>query len=268
MMRRMAEVAGRPLTCLLLQIGGAPELWRGLRDDIHAMNAAGVRATGQVGCRPVGILMGWDLSTNPFLYHPTYQRLLETEPTAAGRVACLQQSAQLREQLLSEHCFDPHAGWRPMGAPPQGDESAKHAFHGFMDFALTRISELVSPQSGGVCEYEPDLSRDSIAARAAAAGESEQPPSLADPRPPREARRAGPGGAVCGTDVLMYVRNPFDRYTALQGGIPTPWRWRCFYRVRGRASSSTRTRITWTAGACVPVHCALCIAHYKLASMI
>ena len=51
-MRQMAEVAQRPLTVLLLQIGGAPELWKDLRDDIHRMNADGIKATGQVGCRP------------------------------------------------------------------------------------------------------------------------------------------------------------------------------------------------------------------------
>ena len=58
-MRRMAEVAERPLTVLLLQIGGAPELWRELKEDVHSMNEAGMTVTGQVGCRPVGILMGW-----------------------------------------------------------------------------------------------------------------------------------------------------------------------------------------------------------------
>jgi hypothetical protein len=71
-MRRMAEVAERPLTVLLLQIGGAPELWRELKEDVHAMNEAGMTVTGQVGCRPVGILMGWcapfSLFAMPFIY--------------------------------------------------------------------------------------------------------------------------------------------------------------------------------------------------------
>eukprot|EP01050_Picozoa_sp_SAG11_P024107 SAG11_NODE_5040_length_1682_cov_2.234997_1_plen_109_part_10 len=63
----MAELAGRPLTVLLLQIGGDPNLWRELRADIHAANARGLAVNGQVGCRPVGILLGWELSINPFL---------------------------------------------------------------------------------------------------------------------------------------------------------------------------------------------------------
>ena len=177
-MRRMAELAGRPLTVLLLQIGGAPELWQGLRQGVHDMNASGIECTGQVGCRPVGILLGWRLSVNPFIHHPTWKRLCSLP--VAERIAKLQQSEELRAQLLSEHTWDPTAAWRPMGAPPSDGEDQATAFHGFMDFALSRISELVSPTTSLV-EYEPDLSVESLVARATTAAADGVATTTVDP---------------------------------------------------------------------------------------
>lgn len=166
-MRRMAEVAGRPLTVLLLQIGGAPNLWRLLQQDIHAMNEDGMLVTGQVGCRPVGILLGWELSMNPFNYHPTYLALKHLP--VAERIARLQNEPELRAQLLSEHIWDPHAQWRPTaGTPvPQEGETVEQAYFALMDFALTRITEL-KHRTTGQPEYEPDLTKESLVARAQA----------------------------------------------------------------------------------------------------
>jgi N-acyl-D-aspartate/D-glutamate deacylase len=174
-MRRMAEVAERPLTVLLLQIGGAPDLWRLLQQDIHEMNEDGMIVTGQVGCRPVGILMGWELSMNPFNYHPTYIALKHLP--VAERIARLQNEPELRAQLLSEHKWDPHAAWRPTaGTPvPQEGETVQQAYFALMDFALTRITELKS-SSTGQPEYEPDLTKESLAARATASASGDQPP--------------------------------------------------------------------------------------------
>ena len=177
-MRRMAQVAQRPLTVLLLQIGGAPDLWRLLRQDIHDMNEDGMVVTGQVGCRPVGILMGWELSMNPFNYHPTYVALKHLP--VAERIARLQNEPELRAQLLSEHQWDPHATWRPTaGTPvPHKGETVQQAYFALMDFALTRITELKSSCTGQP-EYEPDLTTESLAARAqaiaAASGSIQRP---------------------------------------------------------------------------------------------
>ena len=167
-MRHMAEVAERPLTVLLLQIGGAPDLWRLLQQDIHDMNRDGMIVTGQVGCRPVGILMGWELSMNPFNYHPTYIALKHLPVTE--RIARLQNEPELRAKLLSEHQWDPNAAWRPTaGTPvPEEGETVQQAYFKLMDFALTRITELKSGSTGQP-EYEPDLTKESMAARAIAA---------------------------------------------------------------------------------------------------
>ena len=62
-LRQAAELSGRPLSVLLLQVDNDPELWKVTRDDIHSANAAGIAATGQVGCRPIGVMLGLDATT-------------------------------------------------------------------------------------------------------------------------------------------------------------------------------------------------------------
>jgi len=57
-LRSAAEVSGRPLSLLLLQVNNAPELWRETRAQIHAARQEGVDIHGQVGCRPIGMMMG------------------------------------------------------------------------------------------------------------------------------------------------------------------------------------------------------------------
>ena len=69
-LRTAAEVSGRPLSVLLLQVNNAPDLWRETRAKVHAARAAGLAVNGQVGCRPIGVTWDLETSTNPFTTHP------------------------------------------------------------------------------------------------------------------------------------------------------------------------------------------------------
>jgi N-acyl-D-aspartate/D-glutamate deacylase len=142
-LRHMVEISGRPLSLLLLQVDGAPDLWRQTLDQIHAAQAAGHNMVGQVGTRPIGVLMGLDASIHFFQAHPTYRALRDLP--LAERVARLRADDALRAQLLAERPADP-------------------GFAAWMERALRRTFPLGDP-----LDYEPPPEA-SIAARAVAAG--------------------------------------------------------------------------------------------------
>jgi N-acyl-D-aspartate/D-glutamate deacylase len=105
-LRDAAQIAGRPLSVLLLQVNNAPELWRETRAQIHAARAAGLDVNGQVGCRPIGVMMGLETTIHPFSSHPAWLEMSSLNP--AQRVTRLRQSAELRRQLVEERPSDEH----------------------------------------------------------------------------------------------------------------------------------------------------------------
>ncbi len=142
LMRTAAELAGRPLSALLVQMDAWPERWRETLANIAAANADGVAANGQVGCRPIGVLLGLDATVNPFGNHPAY-RAVEQLPVAE-RAARLRTDSALRRALISEQPDDGYTRW--------------------IDYALARSYEF-----GDHLDYEPHPDT-SIASQAAAAG--------------------------------------------------------------------------------------------------
>jgi N-acyl-D-aspartate/D-glutamate deacylase len=91
-----AQVANRPLSVLLLQVNNAPELWRETRAQIHAARDAGISVNGQVGCRPIGVMMGLETTIHPFSSHPAWLALNALTP--AQRVETLQAGARTAAQ--------------------------------------------------------------------------------------------------------------------------------------------------------------------------
>jgi N-acyl-D-aspartate/D-glutamate deacylase len=105
-LRAAAEVAGRPLSVLLLQVNNAPDLWRETRAQIHAARKAGVDVNGQVGCRPIGVMMGLETTIHPFSSHPAW--LAMNHLTPAERVERLRRDPELRRKLIEERPADDH----------------------------------------------------------------------------------------------------------------------------------------------------------------
>ena len=103
-LRAAAEVSGRPLSVLLLQVNNAPELWRDTRAHIHAARMAGIDANGQVGCRPIGVTMGLETTLNPFATHPAWKALHHLSP--AERYQRLKNDPELRRKLVEERPDD------------------------------------------------------------------------------------------------------------------------------------------------------------------
>jgi N-acyl-D-aspartate/D-glutamate deacylase len=107
-------------------------------DWLGALKREGLNVNGQVGCRPIGILMGFETSVHPFASHPAWKAMAELSP--AMRIETLLNDAALRHELISHRPDDPHTRW--------------------MDWALDRSFELDDE-----LDYEPAPER-SIAGRA------------------------------------------------------------------------------------------------------
>ncbi|MEO1552562.1 MAG: amidohydrolase family protein [Pseudomonadota bacterium] len=75
MLRRIVEQSGRPLSVSLAQADVAPDGWKLLLNEIEAASAVGLDMRAQVGPRPVGVLLGLELTLNPFSGHPLYQTI-------------------------------------------------------------------------------------------------------------------------------------------------------------------------------------------------
>jgi N-acyl-D-aspartate/D-glutamate deacylase len=122
-LRRVAEGCGRPLTFSLLQRESRPHLWRDLLDKVAEVNRAGFDMKAQVIGRPIGIMLGFEISQNPFVSRPSWGEIKDLP--FAGKLAKLR-TAEFRTRLLSEGNAAPGALGRlnawdkifPLADPP------------------------------------------------------------------------------------------------------------------------------------------------------
>lgn len=99
LLRGLVEKSGRPLSVSLAQADVAPEGWRLLLGAIEAAAADGLPMRAQVAPRPVGVLLGLELTLNPFSAHPVYREIAGLPFTE--RVARLN-DADFRARLLAD----------------------------------------------------------------------------------------------------------------------------------------------------------------------
>lgn len=99
MFRRVMERSGRPLSLSVMQWHQAPEKWRTIMDWTRDCNGAGLSVRGQVSGRPIGMMLGFDLSYHPFVFTPTFKALLDL-PRADRRAAL--RDTMVRRKIISE----------------------------------------------------------------------------------------------------------------------------------------------------------------------
>jgi N-acyl-D-aspartate/D-glutamate deacylase len=129
MLRRLVATSRRPMAITILQRDNKPEEWRRLAGWIAEANAAGLPMLGQVLTRPTGILLGFEISQNPFVNRPSYQQIASLP--FEQRIATLRQS-DFRARLLAETSDGQRmerrvAKWDrmfPLGDPPDYEPSA------------------------------------------------------------------------------------------------------------------------------------------------
>lgn len=146
-LRQVFEVAtdaGLPVTFTLTTGNSGDPIWPGAVNLIEKFNAAGADITAQVFARPIGLVIGLELTANPFVLYPSYQEIADLP--LAERVAQMRRP-EVRERILADR-------------PGEG--------HPFMYFAQSW--EWMFPLDDPA-DYEPPR-EDSILARARARGVS------------------------------------------------------------------------------------------------
>ena len=99
MLRRVAVESGRPVSFTLLHRADRPGQLAEMLALLDAARADGLPMRAQVCPRPVGVLMGLDLSFHPFLLHPSFAPLQQLP--LASRVAAMR-DPEMRRRLLGE----------------------------------------------------------------------------------------------------------------------------------------------------------------------
>ena len=123
LLERLAETSGRPMTITVLQRDDRPELWRDTMAAIALANSKGFEIVGQVLSRPTGVMLGFEISLNPFmacsawreiesLSHEDKMKFLKT-PSFRDRMLNEPQGEHLMRSRVTQ--------WDsiyPIGAPP------------------------------------------------------------------------------------------------------------------------------------------------------
>ncbi|HRE01522.1 MAG TPA: amidohydrolase family protein, partial [Ilumatobacteraceae bacterium] len=71
----IARTSARPLSFTVQQAAEVPERWRRLFGAVDTWRAAGLDVKGQVAPRPIGVLLGLQATTNPFVICPSYTEI-------------------------------------------------------------------------------------------------------------------------------------------------------------------------------------------------
>jgi N-acyl-D-aspartate/D-glutamate deacylase len=132
MLRRLVSVSGRPMTTTVLERDSKPQEWRRLLGMIADANADGLPMTGMVLTRPTGIMLGFEISQNPFVDCPSWDEVGKLPFPA--RIAALRDPS-LRARLLAEAPRDPSLKNRlrrwdrifPLGDPPDYEPSPERS---------------------------------------------------------------------------------------------------------------------------------------------
>jgi len=109
-MKRLARETGRPVSFACLQSPADPDQWRRLLRACEEDAAEGGRLTPQVAQRPAGLLLGWESTAHPFLFHAPWQGVAALPPKE--RAAKLADPA-VRAAFLADH---PDLSKLPMAA--------------------------------------------------------------------------------------------------------------------------------------------------------
>jgi N-acyl-D-aspartate/D-glutamate deacylase len=132
MLRRLVERSGRPMSITILQRDAKPEEWRFLMARVAEARHAGLPMMGQVLTRPTGILLGFEISQNPFLGRRSWKEI-EALPFAEKMTQLLR--PKFRARLIAETIEDEVLLHRvtkwdrmfPLGDPPDYEPPAERS---------------------------------------------------------------------------------------------------------------------------------------------
>lgn len=108
MLEVLARESGRPLSYSLAQLIDDPDHWKRCLDRTREAVAGGLQMKAQVIGRPTGMLLGLDVSFNPFTFYPAYKEIADLP--LAEKVAAMREP-EMRRRILSE---EPEASSLPI----------------------------------------------------------------------------------------------------------------------------------------------------------
>lgn len=98
-LRQLAEISGRPLTFSMGTGNSGPQIWPQLLQGLEEANAAGVTIKGQIMPRAIGMMLGVELTLNPFYTTAGYREVADLP--LPERLAKLRDPAR-RARILAE----------------------------------------------------------------------------------------------------------------------------------------------------------------------
>lgn len=99
LIERIAETSKRPVSFSLAQTLDQPDNWRGLLAGTERANEKGYKVRAQVFPRPIGVMMGLELSLHPLMNRPSYIAIKDLP--LEERVARMR-DPEMRARILSE----------------------------------------------------------------------------------------------------------------------------------------------------------------------
>jgi N-acyl-D-aspartate/D-glutamate deacylase len=97
MFRDMCSISGRPLSFTIVESPKSDDFHRDLLSRIEQARADGLKITGQCPVRPIGVLLGFECTLNPFMRNPVWQEVANLAP--AERVVALSDPDRRRRLL-------------------------------------------------------------------------------------------------------------------------------------------------------------------------
>jgi N-acyl-D-aspartate/D-glutamate deacylase len=101
LIRSLAAHTGRKLSFTVQQNDDAPDRWRQIFKEIEAMRGGGLDVSAQVAPRPIGVILSFAATLNPFIACPTWRRIaaaLQGEALIAEL-----KTSEVKAQILAEH---------------------------------------------------------------------------------------------------------------------------------------------------------------------
>lgn len=108
LIRQVARSTGRRLSFTVQQTDDAPDRWKHIFSEIADMTAEGLDVRAQVAPRPIGVVLTFASTTNPFFICPTYREV-------ARDAAVEQRLARLADPAIKARIVAEHKGIHPPG---------------------------------------------------------------------------------------------------------------------------------------------------------
>lgn len=128
-----ATDAGLAVTFTLTTGNSGEPIWPGALNMVEKFTSAGADITAQVFARPIGLVIGLELTAHPFVLNPSYQKIAHLP--LAERVALLRKP-EMRAAILAEQPGEGHPflhlarSWEwmfPLGDPADYEPAREHS---------------------------------------------------------------------------------------------------------------------------------------------